>query len=157
MRQTTFDQLNVSEIKNYLILLDVDGTLVIDNGNFLNIAVKNKITELSRFNQIYLCTNKKAQRSLRSRAFAESAGVKFLDTPHRKPSKKILNFIDNPNKLPLLVIGDKVLTDGLFARRIGTQFIKVKRLSSKEDSYLTKIIYALDNLAAELFELMFKK
>ena len=50
----------------------------------------------------------------------------------------------------LIIIGDKILTDGLFARHIGATFIKVERYKSKKDRLITKIIYRLDDLCQYL-------
>ena len=51
-----------------------------------------------------------------------------------------------PRSKELLVIGDKFLTDGLFAKNIGAEFIKAKRKISGQESILIKLINLFDDL-----------
>ena len=89
----TFDKLNTNEIKDCLILLDIDGTIAKDDQLEVsdeNLAVINR---LKQNNQIYLCSNSRNHK--RNKAIADNVGLTYLDTDIRKPSKKILDLIDN--------------------------------------------------------------
>ena len=76
---------------------------------------------------------------------ADKLNVPLLKTSFKKPNKKVINVLPDHLKKNLIVIGDKVLIDGLFAKNIGAEFIKVRRLTSKNDSFNTKLTYKLDN------------
>ena len=145
-----FDELDVNQINNYLIILDVDGCVVADGGQELSASIKQKILELSQSNEIFFCSNKNYGERLRQ--LSAQAGIGFLDTIYKKPSKKILRSVRNENGKPLLVVGDKFLTDGVWAKRIGAKFIKVKRLTTSNDKFLIKIIYWLDDLIYDVAE-----
>ena len=139
-----FNQLKTGTIKDYLIFLDIDGTLIEDSEIEVDKEGIKKINELKKHNQIYLCPNGPDRK--RNRAVAELCKLDYLDTDIKKPSKKILNLIDIQSPDKKLVIGDKFLTDGLFAKRIKADFIKVKRITSKNDKLYIKFLYWIDDL-----------
>ena len=149
MSLSYFAELNVDDIKGYVILLDVDGTLTHDRLSELEKATVNQIEKLKKNNIIYLCSNYKNHG--RNEKIAELTNVEYLKTDLRKPSRNIVKLIKTHKKKPFFVIGDKFLADGLFARRIGAKFIKVKRLVSYKDGTLTKLTYVIDDIAAKLF------
>jgi len=74
-------------------------------------------------------------------------GLKIADMKHKKPSKKILETIHVKNPRRIVVIGDKFLTDGLFAKRIGAKFLMVKRKLSFNEPLLVKAINFIDGMA----------
>lgn len=151
MLECNFVDLNIEDIKNYLFFLDIDGTIVEDGGQALSNEVIEKIIKLKKNNQIYFCSNKKDwNRQLKICAFT---GVECLRVPHSKPNRKILNYIKNDKNLPLLVIGDKFLTDGLFAKNIGAKFIKVKRIVFPKDRWYIKLIYLIDDICYRLIKI----
>ena len=146
----TFDKLNTNEIKDCLILLDIDGTIAKDDQLEVsdeNLAVINR---LKQNNQIYLCSNSRNHK--RNKAIADNVGLTYLDTDIRKPSKKILDLIDNSPFTKRLVIGDKFLTDGLFAKNIKADFIKTDRITSQNDRFSIKLLYWIDDLVSRIFE-----
>jgi len=147
----SFKNLNASGLKGYQIFLDIDGTLTDDNKVELSEATLRKIRELEANNQLYLCSN--SRNHDRNRKVAELSGVKYIDTDLRKPSKKILELVGQSPFKEKLVIGDKFLTDGLFAKNIGAEFTKVARIESKNDRLYIKILYWIDDLASKLFRL----
>jgi hypothetical protein len=51
---------------------------------------------------------------------------------------------------PLVVIGDKIIVDGLFARRIRARFIRIGRVRSTADRRLVRATYLLDDLVAAI-------
>lgn len=147
----TFDKLNTNEIKDCLILLDIDGTIAEDNQievSDKNLAVINRLKEN---NKIFLCSN--SRNHARNRTIADNVGLTYLDTDTKKPSKKILKLIEVSPSTKLLVIGDKVLTDGLFAKNIKADFIKINRIASKSDKPKIKLINWIDDLASKIFKL----
>jgi len=144
-----FAELNTDDLKGYLILLDIDGTLTHNRLSAMEHATIEKVKELKKHNTIYLVSNRNDHP--RNKKVGERANVDYLETNIRKPSKKIIKLLENPSKKPFLVIGDKFLTDGIFAKRIGAKFIKVKRLTSYKDSILAQITYFIDNLTYKLF------
>lgn len=143
--KNNFSELNSDTVGNdNLIFLDIDGTVANDGKHFINEKILEKITELSKSNEIYFCSNN--NNCERFDKITLATGVACLNIPHKKPNVKILKFIKNDNSLPFLVIGDKFLTDGLFAIRIGARFVMVRRLRSKDDSFLVKVIYLFDDV-----------
>lgn len=146
----TFDKLNTNEIKDCLILLDIDGTIAEDNQLKVSVDNLSVINKLKQNNQIYLCSNSRNHE--RNRKIAENVGLTYLDTDIRKPSKKILDLIDHSPFTKRLVIGDKFLTDGLFAKNIKADFIKTNRITSQNDRFPIKFLYWIDDLVFKIFD-----
>ena len=139
-----FENLDFSHFKNKLIFLDIDGTIVADSKFDVSADVLHKIKELDENNQVFLCTN--SFHKDRAKNIANITKLKFIDCHHKKPSKKILNYIPKELlNLGKVVIGDKFLTEGLFAIRIKGEFLKVKRKVNKDVFYI-KIINFIDDL-----------
>jgi predicted HAD superfamily phosphohydrolase YqeG len=138
-----FYNIDASSLKDKTILIDIDGTLVADGEEAVGEKNAATINILSKHNALFLCSNKNLP--LRNKALAEQLQVPFLDTPFNKPSKKILDSIDNRQLKNLVVIGDKYITDEIFAQRIGAPFIRIKRLISGKESLKTKMIYLVDD------------
>ena len=147
----SFQELNINGLKGYVIFLDIDGTLVDDNELQLSEGALQKIRELEMNNQLYLCSNSRNHE--RNRKVEELCGVKYIDTDLRKPSKKILNLIDHAPFKNRLVIGDKFLTDGLFAKNIKAEFIKVRRIESENDRFYIKFLYWIDDIASKIIKI----
>ncbi|MBT4385060.1 HAD hydrolase-like protein [Candidatus Peregrinibacteria bacterium] len=143
-----FHELDSTAIHDKLILLDVDGTLLADGEVELSTESLTAINALKRKNEVTLCSNKKDH--VRNRAVAEQADVGYVETNIRKPNVKILDFVVNEKDLDLLVIGDKYLTDDRFARRIGAEFIKVRR-KEKKGFGIYPFFYFIDDLLARIF------
>lgn len=150
VEETFFEQLDTRQINNYLVILDVDGCVVADGGRELSASVKQKILALSQNNEIFFCSNKNYGERLKQ--LSSQAGIGYLDTIYKKPSKKILRSVRNESGKPLLVIGDKFLTDGVWAMRIGARFVKVKRIVASSDSPVVALIYWLDDFVYHFFK-----
>jgi predicted HAD superfamily phosphohydrolase YqeG len=146
-----FKDLSLSHIKNHLIILDIDGTLVGDGGSELSEDVCAQIEKLKKNNDLLLCSNRKDFS--RDAKISQMIKVDFIESPIRKPNKKLLNLI--PMKMrkdrKLLVIGDKYTTDHLFAKNIGADFIKIKRVVGRE-WWIVKFANGIDDLIAKFFE-----
>ncbi|MBN2087299.1 hypothetical protein JW758_03045 [Candidatus Peregrinibacteria bacterium] len=145
---TLFKNLNTDTIKDCLILLDIDGTIAEDDQ--LEVSDENMviIDKLKKMNQVHLCSNSRNHK--RNKTIADYAGITYLDTDIRKPSKKILDLIEHSAFTRRLVIGDKFLTDGLFAKNIKADFIKIDRITSKNDRLYIKFLYWIDNLICKI-------
>jgi predicted HAD superfamily phosphohydrolase YqeG len=129
------------------IILDVDGTITSDARAEISPGVLRAIQGLAGRNAVYLFSNH--SDGVRNRALACGLGLKYIETPHRKPSRKIIEAIPAHHRVhPMIVIGDKITIDGLFALRIGAQFIKVSRILSPSDRTSAKVAYFLDDLLA---------
>ncbi len=108
-----------------VIFLDVDGTLRPDGVGEMSLEVLKKLAELRVKNEVHLTSNK--------------------ENKAKKPSRKAASGVDLQNK-KVMVIGDKFLTDYLFAKNIGAEFIMVRRKISGRESWFVKLTYLLDNL-----------
>ncbi len=139
-----FKELNTAGWSGKTIIVDIDGTVTTDGSVDIDPLVFKKIQEVSLNNSIFLFSNKKLYE--RDNKVANKLSVSLLKSPFRKPSKKVINELPENLKRNLLVIGDKITIDGLFAKNIKANFIKVKRLTSKSDSLKVKLVYLLDNL-----------
>jgi len=140
-----FKNLDVERIKGNIIFLDVDGTITSDGNHEVEDSILSKLKILSQNNRLFFCSNK--NNCERNQKISRLIGVQCLDSQYKKPSKKILDLVDNRENLPLLVIGDKFLTDGLFAKNIGAKFIKVKRITADQDSLLSILFNFIDDLS----------
>lgn len=144
-----FETLDTSKISDTTVILDVDGTITADGQSAFTAAVLATITELASRNIVYVFSNHRSNR--RNRLVACNVGCALIDTPHRKPSVKILCGLPPVHRsLPLIVIGDKITVDGLFAWRVGARFIRVGRVRSAADRKLVKLAYLFDDLVAAL-------
>lgn len=140
-----FEELNV-DFENRVVLLDADGTLVADDGSLdISRPVLDKIAELKRNNTVFLCVN--SYDKIRKNKLEEILRLPILNKKYRKPSRKIVSVLERSGPHHYLVIGDKFLTDGLFAKNIGGKFIKVRRKISGKESLIIKLINLADDLA----------
>lgn len=146
----------LTDLKGALILLDIDGTVTYDHtSSVVEPVVVETIQLLSQNNRVVAITN--SRNFDRSDNLARQLGIERLDTEHRKPSKKIISTIENYQTTNTIVIGDKFLTDGLFASNIGAKFFKAKRLVSSNDSLKTRLVYLLDDILYTLLKPFFKR
>ena len=137
----TFLDIEAQELAGKLVLLDIDGTLTYDRGTEIDEAVRQKLQALAKVAEIYLCSNGPVERT---RILAEALALRYVDSLHRKPNKKILEQVERGDKA-LVVIGDKALTDGIFAKNIGANFIPVKHLRHADDRWITRLSYFVDD------------
>lgn len=144
-----FAELSTEHIKGYLIFLDIDGTLTHERLSAIEAGTIQKVNELKKNNDVYLCSNSRDHR--RNRKVADHTQVEYIKTNLRKPNRKILDLIKNPDKKPFMVIGDKFITDGLFARSIGGTFIKVRTVSTYRDGIFMTVVGLIDDLIYKLF------
>jgi len=141
--------LDLRAIQNATVLIDIDGTVTADGQTECSNGTLQVIRSLASHNSVYLVSNHRD--SIRNRAVARRVGLACIETPHRKPSRKVLASLPTAHKQRrMIVIGDKIIVDGLFAWRIGAHFIKVARIASPEDRIITKLAYLLDDLISKM-------
>jgi predicted HAD superfamily phosphohydrolase YqeG len=130
-----------------MVILDVDGTLVPDCGRAASEAVVRKVLDLKqRGNEIRLCSNsRRSDYAQRLAALGTQLDVDICPVPSRKPSTFALSGLDLRGR-KVVVIGDKDLTDGLLARRVGARFIKVRRKLDPADRFVSRLANMFDNM-----------
>lgn len=138
-----FYNIDTSTIKDRTIIIDVDGTLVADGEEIVSNNILRTIKGLSKDNQLFLCSNKNLP--LRNKSISIQLNIPILNTPFKKPNRKIIYSINNYQLKNFLVIGDKYTKDETFAKNINADFIKVKRIRSEKENLLIKITYLIDD------------
>ena len=148
-----FENISVPDEPSCLVLLDLDGTLTPDIREETSIEniVKEKVTQLSKHHSVYLCTNGKDRD--RAQNIASKLGIALVDSKYKKQSKKFLHDLPfDPNRRTI-VIGDKILTDGLLARRLHAHLYLIKRKKSGKESIFVRLVEYLDDVIAALISL----
>jgi predicted HAD superfamily phosphohydrolase YqeG len=138
---TTFLELDEASLVGATLVVDVDGTLVPDKQAMLRSSVEEKLRSLSKESTIFLCSNGSPRSA---EAFASQTGVRSFRA--RKPllgSSRA--HIGTPSRC--VVIGDKYLTDGIFAGALGAEFIKVSHLRAPTDGLFARTSYVIDDIA----------
>ncbi len=133
-----FNELPTADVTDAIIFLDIDGTIIADKGNSMPADMQEKIRRLAEKNKVVFASNGSVERS---RMFAEMCEVSSISSRKPWPGEAYALAKEYQHKV---VIGDKYLTDGLFASGIGAQFIKVKRLEDAGDSVLIRVGYLFD-------------
>lgn len=144
-----FFEIDGSLISERVILLDIDGTIAFDESEDVSEKSIGMIRALEKNNKVFLLSNNKNRE--RIAAIEGVTGLKHLSTQKRKPSRKILKAPELVENKKILIIGDKYLTDVLFAKRVGVECLKVRRLSAKKDRLFVKCSFWLDDLASFIF------
>ncbi len=136
----------VTNIQGRTVLLDVDGTLLPDDANQIEDAVINAVAQLRRENTVYLVSN--GRDALRVKRLARELMVDTAPAgvPAGKPFIRAARGI--PHTHPFLVIGDKFIVDGLFARFLKVPFIKVRSKRSGAERSSVRLSYMLENIVS---------
>jgi 4-hydroxybenzoate polyprenyltransferase/predicted HAD superfamily phosphohydrolase YqeG len=146
-----FEDLDSERFLGAALIVDVDGTLTHDAGDAV---APERAAALERLRasaaSVTLVSNGSRERT---RLLAEAHGVDFLDTRHRKPSRRVLETFSAAGS-PVYMLGDKVLTDGLFAANIGARFVPVSRIRHENDMRATRATYLLDDLTRPVMRLL---
>lgn len=147
-----FKELHVEPLTKAFIILDIDGTLVHDAESGVEAATEAVIKQLiTQGNSIYLVSNGFSNKRERNRKIAKGLGVTFYESKAKKPFAAAVAELLQKNNAPVVVIGDKFLTDGLLAINIRAPFIRVRSRRASSDSLYSKAAYAADQLASRLF------
>lgn len=148
-KTTTLEKLDIGNIDGATVIIDIDGTLTADGQVALSDSVRARIQELRSRNVVFVFSNHRDMA--RNEAVATKLECPLIGTVHRKPSRKVLDDLPPHHRYrPLVVIGDKILVDGLFARRVGARFVWVSRVKSSSDRRVVKVSYLLDDLIAAI-------
>jgi HAD superfamily hydrolase (TIGR01662 family) len=136
------------DFRGALVALDVDGTIVADSEDSASAAVLAQVRALKAAgNDVQLCSNsRRADYAKRLNSLAAQLEIAVCPVRFRKPSVSAIAALDRKGRA-LIIIGDKDLTDGLLARRVGARFIKVRRKLDPSDR--------LSSRAANLFDALF--
>jgi HAD superfamily phosphatase (TIGR01668 family) len=133
------------DFRDALVALDVDGTIVADSEDNASPAVLAQIRALKAAgNEIQLCSNsRRADYAKRLDRLAAQLEITVCPVRFRKPSVAAIAALDR-NGRALIIIGDKDLTDGLLARRVGARFIKVRRKLDPADRLSSRMANLFD-------------
>lgn len=137
----TFLELDETVLAGATLIIDVDGTLVSDRHRVLGADTEAKLKRLATVCDVHLCSNGSPGSAV---AFAAQAGVSSF--PALKPFPRSARHLMKEGKR-VVVIGDKYLTDGIFAALLGAEFIRVAHMRSADDGSFARFSYALDALA----------
>jgi len=138
-----FHELDVDDISDTTVILDIDGTLTCSSKKEIDEKVIKVIRELQKQNVVYVFSNNYNKN--RNREIAKSIDLPYIESPYKKPNKKVLNYIEG-EVCDVIAIGDKYLTDGLFAQFIKAEHIRVKRYRCDKDSIADKLACLLDDV-----------
>jgi len=144
IQKHSWEDIHSLQLTDTTILLDIDGVLMAHGENVIATEIINHIEHLKKSNDIFIVSN--TLHKDRCTHIASASHITCVDSPYKKPSKGILNYIEYDHNKPFVVIGDKVITDGLFAWRIGASFILMNRRVSQNDHWLIKLIYKVDDI-----------
>ncbi len=129
------------------LLLDIDHTLLPPSVLELGQKGREQILRIKEMGiTILLLSN--GGRHVRNRALAQTLGVEYVTSRYKKPNKKIISGLTL--RQPVVVVGDKGLTDGLFALRIKAPFLRVKRHTSPADSFFDTVACIIDDVLSYL-------
>ncbi|MDO8594553.1 MAG: hypothetical protein Q7R93_03490 [bacterium] len=146
-----FEELSV-DFTHTTVFLDVDGTLAPDGSLEFSSEVLQKVRELSGKNQVLLCTNKRDP--VRFAKLEALFSLPVVTKRHKKPSRRVL---DEAGAIAgeRVVIGDKFLTDELFAKRIKARFIRTRRKLSGNEVFSVKVANVVDDITWTLYQKLF--
>lgn len=149
-----FFEIDFSHVRGHIVFLDIDGTIASDRIDLVEEKILNKIDELKNKNKVFLLSNNKRKERLEN--ISKNTGLEYIDSLYRKPRRSVLKGLSDVKDKKLFVIGDQVCTDVIFAKRIGAQYIQVKRLLGKQDSVQMKLVYFLDDVAGFFLRIFMK-
>lgn len=137
-----FHELSVESFSDMVIIIDIDGTLACSSSLEVDARARVVIGQLQERNTVYAFSNN--YNGSRSRHIAKMLQLPYIEAPHKKPNKRILHYIDIGTS-PVIAIGDKFLTDGLFAYFIKAKYIRVKRYRCDGDTALDRLACIVDD------------
>lgn len=123
------------------VILDIDGTVIAPGNPVIAPQEREAVLRMAQGATAILLSNKKNHE--RNERIAEELGVAYHRTGWKKPFPRSAQpFL---SRHPLVVVGDKFLTDGLLALFIRAPFIKVRRLTSRQDGFFDRLACAVDD------------
>jgi predicted HAD superfamily phosphohydrolase YqeG len=147
MSELLYFEQHAFDFRDSLVALDVDGTIVADSEDSVSATVLAQVRALKAAgNEIQLCSNsRRPDYGARLNRLAAQLEITVCPVPFRKPSISAVAALDRKGR-SLIVIGDKDLTDGLLARRVGARFIKVRRKLDPADRLSSRIANLFDTV-----------
>ncbi len=146
MAPVPFEQLPIPAVP-CTVLLDVDGTLVPDRSEDLADDVAAAVGRWREAHRVLLCSN--SPNRARIQRLAERLGCGVANSLYRKPDRRVLQEAGSPAG-PLVVIGDRTLTDGLFAWRIGAAFTRTLPRRAANERLGARVAYLVDDVASAI-------
>lgn len=143
LKKRSWGEVLKQNLQNYVVLLDIDGVLMADGENTISDEIRGFVIQLKENNDVYLVSN--SPHKARCHHSSSTLEIPWVDSPHKKPSTRILKYIDYDKAKPLIVIGDKILTDGIFAKRIGAEMLMMERRVNEKDNFFIKLTYIIDD------------
>jgi HAD superfamily phosphatase (TIGR01668 family) len=145
MSELLYFEQQAFDFRDALVALDVDGTIVADSEDNVSPAVLAKVRAMNAAgNEVQLCSNsRRPDYAARLNRLAAQLEITVCPVPFRKPSTSAVAALDRKGR-SLIVIGDKDLTDGLLARRVGARFIKVRRKLDPADRLSSRMANLFD-------------
>lgn len=137
----------VQDITDSVVLLDVDGTLLPDGSSELEAYTLEQARSLASRNRVYLVSNGSDHRRVERIAVRIGAQVAPSGVPSGKPAISAMKGIVL-NGRPCVVMGDKCLTDGIFARRTGSRFVLIERKRSGQERLSVRLSYWVDSVVS---------
>lgn len=137
---------SVKDVRGRIILLDVDGTLLPDGAPKMDEGARNAVARLRQWNTVYLVSNGDDTARVARFAYELEVDIAPAGVPAGKPFARAARGISSER--PLLVIGDKFITDGLFARALGAPFLRVRSKRSGLERFSVRVSYMLESVVS---------
>lgn len=139
-------ELNVAQLRDTCVVLDIDGTVAATNSVQVHPRAFQAVQMLKEHNTVILFSNRR--NSKRNLSVAETLDVPYLRTRHRKPFPHVVHSVAayNPKGLPIVIIGDLFLTDGILAFASQSRYIQVKRITEKNTPLRSRLYFMLDDV-----------
>ncbi|QSH39695.1 HAD family hydrolase [Candidatus Kaiserbacteria bacterium] len=142
-------------LKNHTIILDIDGVVMAHAERVVPDETRRYIEILKAKNDIHIVSNGLSKK--RKVYTSEALDIPWVDSGCRKPNKRILSFMEYDEEKPMVIIGDKILTDGLFAIRIKAKPLLLERRVTDTDPLITKVTYLIDDTVYSLCKFFFAR
>jgi len=153
MKVQRWEEILKRGVSGYVILLDVDGTLLPDGEREVSEKIKGYIETLKKDNEVYLLSNSRTKG--RVDRVSSELNIPRLETPYKKLNPAIKRALPQ-NGMPILVIGDKLMIDGILAMLIKAKLVVVERQLSPKDRWFVKIGYLWEDLMFFLLKLFIR-
>ena len=132
-----FWDLDADAIRQKCILLDIDGTIAYAGGSHIHPGVHDMLAKLKEHNEVVLFSN--SANTERNYDVAKKLSIPYALSTWRKPFPQVLDAVPNPQHLPMLIIGDLFITDGLLAVFSGSRYLRVRRFVSENESRVWRL------------------
>jgi 4-hydroxybenzoate polyprenyltransferase/predicted HAD superfamily phosphohydrolase YqeG len=139
-----FSKIDWSAYSGAVVFLDIDGTLVADSECELSADTAQALRVLAQKNTVVITSN--GSNRFRAEQLARQFGIEVSPRGIKKPDPAIaVPFVGTGTRL--VVVGDKNVVDGAFARAIGAEFVRVTRVVSGSERISVRLSYVVDDYA----------